>query len=127
MKWNEVERVRVDFDLPWGGLVKLAEMMGLTYGTISYCKMAGVPVDLADKFRKAIADINRQHKLKIEEKERLTTGSLGHLPYGGIAEISRQMNEHYNTVRHWHRYGIPVEHRNRVKAALKELGYATSK
>lgn len=117
-----LEKTFLDFSLPHGGLAELSRRTGHSYGKLSYWRSNGIPLDEVRDIRQVIQEIKQEYK-KPKNLGYIVVGFLGKLPHGGVTELSRKMNKPYNTVRHWHKYGIPKEHREEVKQAMKELGY----
>lgn len=116
-----VKRIEVDFDLPRGGLAELSRRIGCSYGKLYRWRSIGVPVNEAENIKKVIEEIRLAY---VERKIEMTTtnGYLGKLPHGALSDIANKLNRPYNTVRNWHKYGIPVEHRASVKGVREGLG-----
>lgn len=117
-----IERVFIDFDLPHGGLTELSRRTGYTLKQILYKRSSGVPENEVENICKVIEDIRRDYQKPKNPALFITEGYLGKPPRGMLAELARRLNRPYNTVRHWHKYGVPVEYRKEVSRVLGELG-----
>lgn len=116
------KRVFVNFDLPHGGLTELSNRTGHTLSRILYWRSSGVPEEEVENICQTIEEIRQDYQKPDKQALLITKGYLGKLPRGRLAELARRMNRPYNTVRHWHKYGVPVEYRKEVGRVMGILG-----